>query len=141
MVRRCFRWNTAHIKAPSSIEATNQDSINVVAIQGGALRFVVWNFSGASDLKLPGRVISPKTARTPFVPLGLVVLTYLDRNLLSRQGFNLRIFYPNETSLYQYKPLHQVWILPGSLVFLIVTRLSLRRPDLAYKGEPRRGAH
>jgi len=76
-----------------------------------------------------------------FVPLWLVVLACLDRNLLSRRGFNQRVFNPNETSLSDRKPLHLVRIIPGSLVFFIVTWIRRRRFDLARKGEPRRGAH
>src|SRR2546430_11830947 len=55
------------LQGSSKSQAPNQGPSDVLAIQGSALRFGAWNFSGAWDLKLPRRVIPPKTAKTQFV--------------------------------------------------------------------------
>ena len=77
----CGAHQSTKPQAPSSREAPNlklqnQGPSDVVAIQGGPLRFGAWNFSGvgAWDLKLPRRVIPSKTARNRKISRLLIVI-------------------------------------------------------------------
>jgi len=74
-------WNSTpkggcRLQRSSKSQAPNQGPSDVVAIQGGPLRFGAWNFSGvgAWDLKLPRRVIPSKTARNRKISRLLIVI-------------------------------------------------------------------